>query len=105
MTNVRMHLVVPAELVAQIDALAGERGRSRYIVEALEMRMRRDQRKIALDRLMDPDPPGTPAPLWEGIDSVEWVRQQRAVESDGSRSVAARRAADAASASERGEVA
>ena len=41
--NVRTNLVLPAELVAEVDAVAGPRGRSRYVAEALERQLRRDR--------------------------------------------------------------
>ena len=41
--NVRTNLMLPEELVAAIDEVAGPRGRSRYVAEALERQIRRDR--------------------------------------------------------------
>ena len=41
--NVRTNLLLPEELVAAVDAIAGPRGRSRYVAAALEARVRRDR--------------------------------------------------------------
>jgi hypothetical protein len=40
--NVRTNLLLPEELVAAIDEVAGPRGRSRYVAAALEKQVRRD---------------------------------------------------------------
>ena len=41
--TVRTNLLLPKHLVDLVDETAGPRGRSRYIAEAIEMRVRRDQ--------------------------------------------------------------
>lgn len=41
--NVRTNLLLPADLVAAVDEVAGPRGRSRYVAAALERQLRRDQ--------------------------------------------------------------
>lgn len=46
--NVRTNLLLPEELVAAVDAIAGPRGRSRYVAEALEARVRRDRLRTAI---------------------------------------------------------
>ena len=85
--SVRVHVVMPKELVEQIDALVGKRRRSEFIVEAVRdhlARRRRSEldehgrrrsemgRKVA-GSLADVDIPG-----WESSDAAaEWVRQQR----------------------------
>ena len=40
---VRTNVTLPADLLAQVDKLAGERGRSRYVAEAVAQRVRRDE--------------------------------------------------------------
>ena len=77
MVAVRTHILLPAELLEKIDDIAGARGRSKYVVDALEERVRRDRLREAVTHIRDADPPDAPAPAWEGMDSVEWVRQQR----------------------------
>lgn len=46
--NVRTNLLLPEELVAAIDAVAGPRGRSRYVAAALEKQLRRDLLSAAI---------------------------------------------------------
>lgn len=43
MTLARTNLTLPHELLAEVDALAGPRGRSRYVAEAVAQRLRRDK--------------------------------------------------------------
>lgn len=38
----RTNVTLPASLLAQVDRLAGARGRSRYVAEAVAQRVRRD---------------------------------------------------------------
>ena len=38
----RTNVTLPASLLAQVDQLAGARGRSRYVAEAVAQRVRRD---------------------------------------------------------------
>jgi hypothetical protein len=74
----RVHIMLDEGLVAQIDALAGTRGRNRYIAEALAERTRRDATRAAFEALKDdPDPLPAPPAAWDGMDAVEWVRQSR----------------------------
>ncbi len=39
---VRTNVTLPADLLDQVDRIAGERGRSRYVAEAVAQRVRRD---------------------------------------------------------------
>ena len=39
---VRTNVTLPVDLLEQVDRLAGERGRSRYVAEAVAQRVRRD---------------------------------------------------------------
>jgi hypothetical protein len=39
----RTNLTLPADLLEEVDALAGPRGRSRYVAEAVAQRVRRDR--------------------------------------------------------------
>ena len=41
--NVRTNLLLPDALVAEVDAVAGPRGRSRYVAQAIERQLRRDR--------------------------------------------------------------
>lgn len=75
MTMVRAHVTLPAELLAGIDALVGERERSRYIAEVLSERLKRDRFRLALEAVFA-SAPRTKGD-WGDEDSVEWVRRQR----------------------------
>ncbi len=90
MAMVRAHVTLPAELLAGIDALVGERERSRYIAEVLAERLQRDRFRAALDALGSA-PPG-PTPDWGEEDSVAWVRRQRDTLSDGEKRIMQRQA-------------
>lgn len=43
MALARTNLTLPKELMAEVDALAGPRGRSRYVAEAVAQRVKRDK--------------------------------------------------------------
>lgn len=73
----RAHIVVPDELITEVDARVGQRKRSRFIAEAIEEKLRTNRVLEAFDRvagsLVDADIPG-----WETSESrVEWVRNLR----------------------------
>jgi hypothetical protein len=79
---VRTNLMLPPELVAEVDRIAGPRNRSRYVAEAVQARVRRDHLKEVWDRsfgiLKKED-----HPEWATSDMVvEWVRALRAEETD-----------------------
>jgi metal-responsive CopG/Arc/MetJ family transcriptional regulator len=76
--NVRTNLLLPKELVDEVDHFAGERGRSRYVAEALRARLKRDRLREAVERTSG---------AWSAVDYpefatsekvVEWVRARRA---------------------------
>lgn len=73
--NVRTNLMLPKELVEAVDHFAGPRGRSRYVADALEMRLKRDRLREAIE---------ASAGIWEDHplfptdeSVVEWVRAGR----------------------------
>lgn len=79
---VRTNLMLPPELVAEVDRIAGPRNRSRYVAEAVAARLRRDRLKEVWDRsfgiLKAED-----YPHWATSEMVvEWVRALRAEETD-----------------------
>lgn len=43
MALARTNLTLPEDLLAEVDALAGPRGRSRYVAEAVAQRLKRDK--------------------------------------------------------------
>jgi hypothetical protein len=78
--NVRTNLLLPRDLVAQVDHFAGPRGRSRYVAEALERSIRRDRLREIVDQTA-----GVWAdnPLWKtDQDVIDWVRALRAEDRD-----------------------
>jgi len=44
----RTNVTLPAALLAEVDRLAGHRGRSRYVAEAVAQRVRRDRLGAAI---------------------------------------------------------
>ena len=47
--NVRTNLLLPEDLVKEVDHFAGPRGRSRYVTEALEARLKHDRQRLAFE--------------------------------------------------------
>lgn len=80
--NVRTNLLLPKDLVEEVDRYAGPRGRSRYVAEALNERLRRDRLGEAIAEsagMLDP----ANYPHWATPEKVvEWVRRQRAEQTD-----------------------
>ena len=78
--NVRTNLMLPKEMVAEVDGVAGPRGRSRYVAAAIERQLRRDRwyadAKATAGAWKD-------HPLFPTDESVvEWVRALRAEDTD-----------------------
>ena len=83
--RVRTHIVLPRELLTEIDAAAGNRQRSEYIIEALQEKLSHDRLGAALEQtagILDL----ADYPEWETPEKVsEWVhrlRRQDAAQSD-----------------------
>jgi len=73
--NVRTNLLLPKELVDEVDQVAGPRGRSRYVAEALAAHLRRDRLKAAVAATAGA---WKDHPLFPDRESVvEWVRERR----------------------------
>ena len=73
----RTHVALPAELVAEIDALVGLRGRSRFIAKAAKERLQRERMLSLLNECFA---------LWKDEDHPElagsegtagWIRRSR----------------------------
>jgi metal-responsive CopG/Arc/MetJ family transcriptional regulator len=80
--NVRTNLLLPADLVAEVDAVAGPRGRSRYVTAALERQLRRD-RWWAAARSAAGAITAEDHPHWATSEQVvAWVRASRAEDTD-----------------------
>lgn len=76
------NLTLPRALVAEVDAVAGERGRSRFIEDATRYALRRERLRLAIEQtagvLRTEDYPD-----WRtSSDVVAWVRALRAEETD-----------------------
>jgi len=75
MTAVRATVTIPAELLAEVDRLAGAGGRSAFVTEALAARVKRERLRQALDEtrgaLKD-------SPSWRTPEEAyQWVRSLR----------------------------
>lgn len=75
--NVRTNLLLPEDLVAEVDRIAGPRNRSRYFTEAARKAIRRDQLREVVEQT---------AGAWKVTDYPEfatsddvaaWVRARR----------------------------
>lgn len=82
--RVPTNLTLPRSLVAEVDAVAGERGRSRFIEDATRYALRRERLRLSIERTAGAwaGDEGLP-PEWatsEGV--VAWVRALRAEETD-----------------------
>jgi metal-responsive CopG/Arc/MetJ family transcriptional regulator len=49
MALARTNVTLPEELLRQVDELAGPRGRSRYVAEAVAKQVKRDRLRKAID--------------------------------------------------------
>lgn len=80
MAIARTNLTLPDELLREVDALAGPRGRSRYVADAVAQRVKRDKLEQALrgTRGVMAGKPG-----WMSPDEViRWVNRLRDEETD-----------------------
>lgn len=75
MPHKRAHVMLPENLLSEIDALVGQRGRSAFLVEVLQQEV---NRRRLLQILNDPEP------VWKDEDHPElakgaetWVRKMR----------------------------
>jgi predicted transcriptional regulator len=73
--NVRTNLLLSEDLVKEVDHFAGPRGRSRYVTEALEARLKRDRLREAIDSTAGAWKDHPLFPTDESV--VEWVREGR----------------------------
>ena len=80
MTLTRTNVTLPGELLEEVDRLAGPRGRSRYVAEAVAQRVKRDRlgRAIRETAGVMVGKPG-----WMNPDEVvRWVDELRSEETD-----------------------
>ncbi len=78
--TVRTNLLLPKELVEDVDHYAGPRGRSRYVAEALTERVRRDRLREAVLATAGAWKDHPLFPTSEAV--VAWIRERRAEETD-----------------------
>lgn len=78
--SVRTNLLLPEDLVEQLDRVAGPRGRSRYVADAVRERLRRDERMAAIKAAAGLWRDHPLFPTSEAV--VEWVRELRREETD-----------------------
>ena len=76
----RTNVTLPAELLREVDSLAGARGRSAFVAEAVTAKVKRERLRRALDatRGVMVGTPGWMTPE----ESLAWVRAQREEETD-----------------------
>jgi metal-responsive CopG/Arc/MetJ family transcriptional regulator len=80
MALARTNLTLPKDLMREVDKLAGPRGRSRYVAEAVALRVRRDALGAAI-RETAGAMRGRPG--WMSPDEVvRWVDELRSEETD-----------------------
>ena len=72
---VRTNLLLPSDLVEQLDRVAGPRGRSKYVAEAVRTRLERDQRIADIRAAAGIWRDHPLFPTSEAV--VEWVRALR----------------------------
>jgi len=76
----RTNVTLPARLLAQVDRLAGPRGRSRYVAEAVQQRVRRDALGVAIRETAGAM---VGQPGWMSSDEVaRWVDDLRSEETE-----------------------
>lgn len=73
----RMHIVVEDDLVARIDRVAGERGRSGWIVKTIKERIDTEERCAVL--LAELGTFSATGHEWDD-DPAAWVREQRSTD-------------------------
>jgi len=78
----RAHVVLPEELIKEVDRIAGQRGRSKFIEEAIRHKVLLARQQEAMRKAR-----GTiklaDHPEWSTPEKIsEWVRNQRRNESD-----------------------
>jgi len=70
----RVHILLDEDLVRELDELAGERGRSSYVEEAIRERLERERRWRKIERALGSIP--DTGHDWDE-DPARWVHEQR----------------------------
>lgn len=80
--NVRTNLLLPADLVRELDEVAGPRNRSRFVADAVAYKLRREKLRRAWESVRG-SLKAEDYPYWDTPQKVvEWVRELRAEETD-----------------------
>jgi predicted transcriptional regulator len=80
--NVRTNLLLPEDLVREMDELAGPRGRSRFVAEAVAYKLRRERLRQAWDRARG-SIRAEDYPHWATPEKVDaWIEEMRAEVTD-----------------------
>lgn len=75
MSMIRTNVTLPPEMIREIDALAGPRGRSAYVAEAVHARLKRDRLRRVLDETYGA---ADERSSWQDPESAyRWVRALR----------------------------
>jgi Arc/MetJ-type ribon-helix-helix transcriptional regulator len=75
MSMLRTNVTLPPEMISEIDALAGPRGRSAYVAEAVHARLKRDRLRKVLDETYAA---AGERPSWTDPEAAyRWVRAMR----------------------------
>ncbi len=78
--SVRTNLLLPDDVIAGLDRVAGPRGRSRYVAEAVRDRIRRDERMASIQAAAGIWRDHPEFPTSEAV--VAWVRRLRSEDVD-----------------------
>lgn len=80
--SVRTHVLLPREIVEEVDKLVGQRRRSQFLAEAAEEKLTRQRRTAALKKtagVLDP----AKYPQWETPEQVsQWVHDRRVADDE-----------------------
>jgi metal-responsive CopG/Arc/MetJ family transcriptional regulator len=75
MALARTNVTIPSELLAEVDKLAGQRGGSAFVADAVAFQVKRERLRRALDQLRGAFV-GTPSYMTPD-EAYRWVREQR----------------------------
>ena len=80
MALARTNLTLPEELLREVDELAGPRGRSQFVADAVKARVKRERLRRAIDGTRGASI-GTPSYMTPE-ESYRWIRSMRDEDND-----------------------